>query len=78
MLDDNKHTERVPVNLTEREFHDSAMFKRLATREQDVTDENRRNKAREIIGQRKAEESYDRFLRQLRAEAYVDSRLGGA
>ena len=23
MLDDNKHTERVPVNLTEREFHDA-------------------------------------------------------
>jgi peptidyl-prolyl cis-trans isomerase SurA len=54
------------------------LVKRLGTREQDVTDENRRNQAREIIGQRKAEESYERFLRQLRAEAYVDTRLGGA
>jgi peptidyl-prolyl cis-trans isomerase SurA len=54
------------------------LIKRLGTREQDVTDENRRNQAREIIGQRKAEESYERFLRQLRAEAYVDTRLGGA
>jgi peptidyl-prolyl cis-trans isomerase SurA len=54
------------------------LIKRLGTREQDVTDENRRNQAREIIGQRKAEEPYERFLRQLRAEAYVDTRLGGA
>jgi peptidyl-prolyl cis-trans isomerase SurA len=56
-------------------FH---FIKRLGSREQDVTDDNRRNQAREIIGQRKADESYERFLRQLRAEAYVDSRLGGA
>ena len=53
------------------------LIKRTGVREQDVTDENRRNQAREIIGQRKAEEVYERFLRQLRAEAYVDSRLGG-
>ena len=64
-----------PVFKSDVGYH---LVKRLATREQDVTDENRRNKAREIIGQRKAEEAYDRFLRQLRAEAYVDSRLGGA
>jgi peptidyl-prolyl cis-trans isomerase SurA len=56
-------------------FH---LIKRLGKREQDVTDENRRNQAREVIGQRKAEEAYERFLRQLRAEAYVDARLGGA
>ena len=53
------------------------LIKRTGVREQDVTEENRRNQAREIIGQRKAEEVYERFLRQLRAEAYVDSRLGG-
>ena len=56
-------------------FH---LIKRIGVREQDVTEENRRNQAREIIGQRKADEVYERFLRQLRAEAYVDSRLGGA
>ena len=55
-------------------FH---LVKRLGTREQDVTDENRRNQAREIIGTRKSEEVYERFLRQLRSEAYVDVRLGG-
>ncbi len=64
-----------PIFQSEVGFH---LIKRNGVREQDVTAENRRNQAREIIGQRKAEEAYDRFLRQLRAEAYVDSRLGGA
>jgi len=64
-----------PIFQSDVGFH---FIKRLASREQDVTDENRRNKAREIIGQRKADEVYERFLRQLRAEAYVETRLGGA
>ena len=64
-----------PIFQSEIGFH---LIKRIGMREQDVTVANRRNQAREIIGQRKAEEAYDRFLRQLRAEAYVDSRLGGA
>jgi peptidyl-prolyl cis-trans isomerase SurA len=63
-----------PVFQSEAGFQ---LIKRTGVREQDVTEENRRNQAREIIGQRKAEEVYERFLRQLRAEAYVDSRLGG-
>ena len=42
---------------------------------QDVTEQNRRNQAREIIAQRKADEEFERFLRQLRSEAYVESRL---
>ena len=64
-----------PVFQSEVGFH---ILKRLGSREQDVTDENRRNRAREIIGNRKAEESYERFLRQLRAEAYIETRVGGA
>ncbi|GGA86346.1 chaperone SurA [Arenimonas soli] len=51
------------------------VIKRLGTREQDVTEQNRRNQAREIIAQRKAEEEFERFLRQMRAEAFVESRL---
>jgi peptidyl-prolyl cis-trans isomerase SurA len=51
------------------------VVRRIATRTQDVTEQNRRNQAREIIGQRKAEEEFERFLRQLRSEAYVESRL---
>lgn len=54
------------------------VIKRLGTREQDVTEQNRRNQAREIIAQRKSEEEFERFLRQLRAEAFVESRLTGA
>jgi peptidyl-prolyl cis-trans isomerase SurA len=50
-------------------------IKRLGTRSQDANAENKRRKARETIGQRKAEEEYERFLRQLRAEAFVESRL---
>ena len=51
------------------------IIQRLGTREQDVTEKNRRNQAREIIAQRKAEEEFERYLRQLRSEAYFDSRL---
>ena len=67
--------EMSPVFQSDVGFH---LIKRIGVREQDVTEENRRNQAREIIGQRKSEEAYERFLRQLRAEAYVDSRIGGA
>jgi peptidyl-prolyl cis-trans isomerase SurA len=70
-----KDGEVSPVFQSEVGYH---IIKRTGTREQDVTEENRRNQAREVIGQRKAEEAYERFLRQLRAEAYVDSRLGGS
>ena len=62
-----------PVFQSDVGFH---ILKREGVREQDVTQENRRNQAREIIGTRKGDEAYERFLRQLRAEAYVDSRLG--
>ena len=51
---------------------------RLGSREQDVTEENRRNQAREIISQRKAEEEFERFLRQLRSDAFVESRLSAS
>ena len=64
-----------PVFQSEVGFH---LIKRIGSREQDVTIENRRNQARGIIGQRKADEAYERFLRQLRADAFVESRLGGA
>lgn len=38
--------------------------------------ESRRNEARQLIRQRKSEETIDRWLRQLRAEAYIERRLG--
>ena len=33
---------------------------------------------RETIVRRKADEEFDRFLRQLRDESYVDERLGSS
>lgn len=51
------------------------IIKRIGKRSQDANAENKRRQARESIGQRKSEEEYERFLRQLRSEAFVESRL---
>ena len=55
-----------------------AIMKLLGTRTIDADAENKRNLAREQIGQRKAEEEYERYLRQLRSEAFVETRLSKA
>lgn len=44
-------------------------------RVQDVTDERKRNAARAALRDRKAEEAYEDWLRQLRDSTYVDLRL---
>jgi peptidyl-prolyl cis-trans isomerase SurA len=54
------------------------ILQRLATREQDRTEEARRAQAREVIRNRKAEQAYEDFMRQLRSESYVEIRLPGA
>jgi peptidyl-prolyl cis-trans isomerase SurA len=64
-----------PVFQSDAGFH---LIKRIGKREQDVTEENRRNQARSIIGERKGDEEYERFLRQMRSEAFVESRLSGS
>jgi peptidyl-prolyl cis-trans isomerase SurA len=64
-----------PIFQSDAGFH---LIKRIGKREQDVTEENRRNQARSIIGERKGDEEYERFLRQLRSEAFVESRLSGS
>lgn len=51
------------------------LIKREDSRQTDVSDANRRNQMREMIGRRKSEEELERFVRQLRSEAYVDIRL---
>ncbi|GAA4998440.1 molecular chaperone SurA [Pseudoluteimonas lycopersici] len=48
------------------------IVQREGSRQVDATDENRRAQVRESIGQRKLEESWSRYLQQLRGEAYVD------
>ncbi|MCC6507188.1 MAG: peptidylprolyl isomerase [Aquimonas sp.] len=58
--------------LTDAGWH---LVQRVAMREQDITDKVKRDQARETLGRRKSEEEYDRFLRQLREESYVESRL---
>ena len=67
-----KDGELSPIMQTDAGF---MILKRLGKRTQDANAENKRKQARETIGQRKAEEEYERFLRQLRAEAFVESRL---
>jgi peptidyl-prolyl cis-trans isomerase SurA len=49
---------------------------REESREQDVTEELLREQARETIARRKSEEEWERFLRQARAESFVETRLG--
>ena len=57
---------------TEAGWH---LIERLGVREQDITDESRRNAARETIGRRKADEEFESFIRQLKDEAYIENRL---
>ena len=54
------------------------LIKRAGTRQANVTDENRRSQIRESIGQRKLEDEWSRFLRELRGEAFIDIRVGAA
>lgn len=54
------------------------IIKMLGTRTTDVSVQAVRDEARNAILRRKSEDQYDNFLRQLRAEAYVDLRLPDA
>jgi peptidyl-prolyl cis-trans isomerase SurA len=48
------------------------------TRTTDKAGEMQREEARNIVFQRKAEDEYESFLRQLRSESYIEIRLPGA
>ena len=50
------------------------IVQREGSRQVDATDQNRRAQIREAIGQRKLEESWARYLNELRGDAYVDIR----
>ncbi|WP_058835449.1 peptidylprolyl isomerase [Luteimonas abyssi] len=52
------------------------VVQRIGTRQTAASDENRRAQVREAIGQRKLEDEWNRFLREIRGEAYVDVRNG--
>jgi peptidyl-prolyl cis-trans isomerase SurA len=48
------------------------------TRTTDKSGQMQRDEARNILFQRKAQDEYESFLRQMRSESYVDIRLPGA
>ena len=48
------------------------------SRTKDKTDDMQRDQAKNMVFQRKAEDEYESFLRQIRSEAYVEIRLPGA
>ena len=52
------------------------IVQREGSRQAVAADDARRQAVREAIGQRKLGEQWDRFLREMRGEAYVDIRLG--
>jgi peptidyl-prolyl cis-trans isomerase SurA len=54
------------------------VLQRLGVRDADRTQDRVRQQARETVRNRKAEEEYDAFLRQIRGEAYIENRLAGA
>ena len=58
---------------TEAGWH---VIQRIGERQTDVTDTNRRAQVRETIGRRKLEEEFNRYLQELRGEAYVVFRSG--
>jgi peptidyl-prolyl cis-trans isomerase SurA len=60
---------------TEAGWH---IVQRLGSRQTDIGEQNRRAQISETIGRRKLEDEWNRFLRELRGEAYVDMRLGNA
>ncbi len=52
------------------------IVQRVASRQTDVTDDSKRAAVRDTIGRRKLEEEYNRFLQELRGEAYVSFGSG--
>ncbi len=52
------------------------IIKRTGSRQTDVNAQNKRNQIAETIGRRKLEDEWNRYLRELRGEAYVDIRVG--
>ncbi|MCE7031083.1 peptidylprolyl isomerase [Lysobacter sp. GX 14042] len=50
------------------------IVKLTGTREADIGDQSRRAQVREMLGRRKLEDRWERFVREMRNEAYVDLR----
>ena len=52
------------------------IVQRIGSRQTDAGNENRRAQVRESIGQRKLEDEWNRFLHEMRGEAFVEIRSG--
>jgi len=52
------------------------IVQRQGVRHVDANDDTRRAQVREMIGQRKLEDEWERYLREMRGEAYVSIRTG--
>ncbi|WP_109123838.1 peptidylprolyl isomerase [Dyella sp. C11] len=68
-LADLKDDQVAPPFQSEAGWH---ILERLGTRQSDRTDELERAQARQAIGNRKAEQVYDDYLREMRSSAYVN------
>ncbi len=65
---------QLKINEVSQPFQTDAgwdILQLVGTRQSDVTTQMERDQARQAIGNRKAEQAYEDFLRQLRANAYV-------
>ncbi len=54
------------------------IVQRVGSRQTNLGNENRRAQIRESIGQRKLEDEWGRFLREMRGEAFIDIRTANA
>lgn len=54
------------------------IVQRVGTRQVEANDADRRGRVREAIGQRKLEDEWNRYMREMRGEAYIDIRVGAS
>jgi peptidyl-prolyl cis-trans isomerase SurA len=74
MMSDTPQGEISPVFETQFGWHFLQVSER---RRQDMSDEFRRMQARNALGKRKFDQETENWLREIRAEAYVDTKAGG-
>jgi len=79
--DFGRQVEALPNGAISAPFRSAAgwhIVQRVSSRQVDVGETNQRAQMREQIGRRKLEEEYNRFLQELRGEAYVSLRIGNS
>lgn len=74
MMNDTPQGELSPVFETQFGWHFLQVSER---RRQDMSEEFRRMQARNALGKRKFDQELENWLREIRAEAYVDIKAGG-